>query len=488
MPGPVVEAHQDLEAECDNCHSRFDRSSQRALCLDCHEEVAADLSAQTGFHGLHNDASQLECSRCHTEHKGRSADVVGLVEDLFDHDFTDFPLAGAHEHVQCDSCHDDGVALREAPTECTSCHEDDDTHDGRLGNECGTCHNPSTWDEVLFDHDVETEFPLSGAHLDTLCAGCHVNEVYENTPQECVACHRLDDVHGGARGDDCQACHTTERWDEAEFDHEAETDFALEGGHESLACHACHLADMSLVEPPTTCAGCHGVNDPHLGANGDDCESCHSQNSWELAFDHLEVTGFALSGSHADAECTSCHKGALTDPIDANCFACHLDDDPHGGQLTQCETCHSEDQWAAGIRFHHDLTDFPLLGGHRLASCEQCHDEKRFADMTESTCVDCHRDDDVHERSLGTDCAMCHSPVAWELWDFDHATTGYDLVGAHDGLVCNACHALGNDDTPPTSCIGCHRQDDIHRGDFGTNCLRCHTTETFAEPRIGRSG
>jgi hypothetical protein len=33
------------------------------------------------------------------------------------------------------------------------------------------------------------------------------------------------------------------------------------------------------------------------------------------------------------------------------------------------------------------------------------------------------------------------------------------------------------------SCRDCHRNDDVHDGEFGSDCGRCHTAETFREVR-----
>ena len=75
MPGDVVRGHADIESECSSCHKLFSRSEQRALCLDCHEDVATDLGARTGFHGKSDGANTDECATCHTDHEGRNADL-----------------------------------------------------------------------------------------------------------------------------------------------------------------------------------------------------------------------------------------------------------------------------------------------------------------------------------------------------------------------------------------------------------------------------
>jgi hypothetical protein len=80
MPGKVIEGHADLEGDCKNCHARFKKSAQNALCLDCHKEVAKDVSQKQGHHGR---LSEQECRACHTEHKGRIMNIAPVNEKSF---------------------------------------------------------------------------------------------------------------------------------------------------------------------------------------------------------------------------------------------------------------------------------------------------------------------------------------------------------------------------------------------------------------------
>src|SRR3974390_2679717 len=77
MPGPVTQAHVKLESDCTQCHDPKDRRQKTALCLDCHKDVRADVNVKRGFHG-HVVKADTRCESCHTEHKGRGADILGL--------------------------------------------------------------------------------------------------------------------------------------------------------------------------------------------------------------------------------------------------------------------------------------------------------------------------------------------------------------------------------------------------------------------------
>lgn len=487
MPGPVISGHAEYEAECSSCHQRFSRQSQRALCVDCHTAIGDDIAAAGGFHGRSPTVPEAECATCHTEHEGRDADIIGFDRDTFDHAATDFPLLGSHQVAGCENCHAAQTKYRDAESTCVGCHREDDRHDGGLGESCNDCHGETRWIEATFDHDA-TDFPLVGRHDGSACGGCHRNETYVDTPTRCVACHRVDDIHAGRNGDACQDCHTPAGWAETSFDHFEATGFALADGHGGLACTACHRDTAFEQLPDPACYACHGADDVHAGNNGTSCESCHAPTTWtEVSFDHASATGFALDGAHGTLACTACHRGSVeTARPDSGCNGCHWTDDVHQGGLgTACQDCHGGQGWTEAVRFDHDITEFPLLGLHAAVTCESCHADATFRD-TPGACVDCHADDDVHVQRLGPDCAMCHNPNDWLVWQFDHdRRTDFALDGAHEDLDCLACHNRPVTDSVAlsTSCGSCHRGDDIHATAFGMDCERCHTTSAFSELR-----
>ena len=135
-PGELISGHAKFEKDCSECHKPFSRSSQNQLCLDCHKELAADVRDKTGFHGRRKDVAANACSHCHTDHKGRSADIIQFDALTFDHTITDFALDGAHATVKCDACHLAGKKFRQAPLLCSDCHKASDPHMGRLGEKC----------------------------------------------------------------------------------------------------------------------------------------------------------------------------------------------------------------------------------------------------------------------------------------------------------------------------------------------------------------
>jgi hypothetical protein len=494
MPGPLATAHAQYEQDCGSCHVRFARESQTQLCQDCHKEIARDLAARTGFHGRSPDVVGKDCSVCHSDHKGRDADIRGLDPLKFDHGITDFALVGKHAALKCADCHVPGRPFHDAKTECGSCHQKDDRHHGNLGEACAECHSETAWREVRFDHERTAHYSLTGAHAKVQrCAACHVDEHYKGTPDSCIGCHRAADKHMGRNGPNCQDCHSTTDWKHALFDHFQRTNFALRGGHSGLACEACHRSNRYETKLPTDCHGCHAADDRHAGRNGPKCADCHQVSKWaDVTFDHERDAHFALHGAHAALKCAQCHAERVDAAKPAkDCIGCHRADDPHAGQLGErCGSCHGEVDWKESVRFDHGLSRFPLLGKHRDVQCDGCHETPKFHDAKRE-CVECHRDHDAHKRALGNDCALCHNANDWLAWSFDHAKqTRFALDGAHAGIECGSCHrravSAAAEIKLDTACLSCHRKDDAHAGEFGPQCERCHTTESFKQLRVLR--
>ncbi len=491
-PGPLIAAHEREVRECAECHQRFDRSSQKSLCLKCHETVGQDLASGEGFHGrLEGDR---ECRVCHTEHEGPEADIVGLVPESFDHARTDFVLEGAHAVVACSGCHPSGARHREAESTCFACHGKADPHRGQLGESCQDCHRATNWQDFSFDH-AKTRFPLEGLHAEATCLACHPGQRFGETAMECVACHRVDDSHRGKLGPACADCHDPSGWKKGNFDHGRATRFALEGRHAEVSCQGCHASDPKRVKLAMDCASCHARDDDHRGLRGPNCERCHDARAWTPSrFDHARDGKTALRGAHEKLACELCHVGemyASSTPV--ACVDCHATVDVHQGSLGRdCGACHTETSFAGRIRFDHDLTDFPLLSLHQLASCEDCHVTRSYG-ATETACVACHAGADAHEARLGPACAQCHNPNGWPRWLFDHTRqTRFELTGAHTDLGCVACHRQEARDPGGelpelgTTCRSCHLPDSPHDDAYGRDCERCHVDTSWKQIKRGR--
>jgi hypothetical protein len=212
---------------------------------------------------------------------------------------------------------------------------------------------------------------------------------------------------------------------------------------------------------------------------------------------------------HADLDCEACHPGVGGGAMSDRCLACH--DDTRGeirakaplhGRLpdaTACLHCHTE-HVGAGAEitrverdFPHEATGF-ALGGHGKRSdgarfrCGDCHgdDTLHFALAQCSTChgKDPHDFLKGHVGDYGEACLGCHDGVdRFGKRPFDHGKTRFPLDGKHVDAACAKCHrgarALANFRDAPRTCVGCHKDDDVHKGDNGDDCGACHSTAAW---------
>lgn len=77
-------------------------------------------------------------------------------------------------------------------------------------------------------------------------------------------------------------------------------------------------------------------------------------------------------------------------------------------------------------------------------------------------------------------CEDCHSTESWKMREdakFDHASTGFELMGRHKFVQCRSCHDQLEFTKARPGCLTCHT--DVHRSELGTNCSRCHSMESW---------
>ena len=449
-------------AECKACHINGVFKDTPKDCYSCHAGMDA-----------HNGQFGKECSQCHV--------TTGWKNVFFDHSITAFPLIGTHTTVTCKMCHVNGQ-YKGTPKDCISCHAAKDAHSGQFGTSCETCHKPTKWQDVTFDHS-KTAFPLVSSHTTVACESCHVNGQYKGTPKNCISCHAAKDAHNGQFGTSCETCHKPTKWQDVTFDH-SKTAFPLVSSHTTVACESCHV-NGQYKDTPKDCISCHAAKDAHNGQFGTSCETCHKPTKWQdVTFDHSK-TAFPLVSSHTTVACESCHVNGQYKGTPKDCISCHAAKDAHNGQFgTSCETCHKPTKWQ-DVTFDHSSTAFPLIGKHMDLVCSSCHASGVYKG-TPKDCYSCHAKDDNHNGQLGTDCSTCHVPIGWSNVTFDHNSTAFPLTGKHTQLNCSLCHQPGQYKGTPTDCGSCHGEPTFHVGAFGTNCAQCHTTSGWTPaPFIG---
>lgn len=287
---PLVTPH--TRVKCADCHIPAGKQTKfkisYALCIDCHKDEHDGQFAGAPW-----------SNRCEQCHNGETFKVSSFSIDK--HQKSSFPLTGGHLAVACNDCHKPIAPATKAlyhftQLSCTTCHED--VHHGEFAkrmNEqnkagkalgCEACHSTKQWTDLSkFDHSA-TRFPLLGSHRAVDCIECHKPPALERTlqhvnfskaPQACNECHQ--DPHGhqfADRENNCASCHNASKWKPSLFDHE-KTVFSLKGGHQNVACGACHTlkkeveGEMVLFYKPTpaACADCHGTNIPKDPANAE---------------------------------------------------------------------------------------------------------------------------------------------------------------------------------------------------------------------------
>ena len=497
MPGDVIEGHKKYESECSNCHKLFSKKGQDNLCLTCHKKVNQDVKKKKGFHGRNKSIRISSCKSCHTDHKGRKADIVKLERSIFNHSQTDFKLRGRHKVIECDSCHKKGKKYRDAKSQCKSCHLKESPHKkakAKKGQfkQCQSCHGATSWTKISFNHNKKTKYKLTGAHERAPCQSCHINERYIKTPKRCVSCHKTDDVHDSRNGNKCNKCHSTKKWGKISFDHTKDTSFPLRAKHLKTPCKSCHVKTsfkkktLKKKKPARKCIACHNYDDKHNGVFGKKCSTCHIDKAWTKSkFNHGRDTKFNITGHHKKIECDSCHKvNKKKKKLKTTCVSCHKEDDVHKGNLgAKCNSCHSTSSWKKRVKFEHDITPFPLMGMHSAVACEECHTSTGYKKIKKS-CVACHKTDDFHKGKLGNNCDRCHTPNDWGVWFFDHnKQSKFKLRNSHKRLHCHSCHreAITKVRRIPRDCQNCHANEDPHNGQFGSRCNDCHNTKKFSQ-------
>ena len=285
---PLVSPH--AKAKCAGCHTPAGRGTRYeikfALCVDCHKDEHAGQFI--------NEPWRNRCEQCHTGATFKTSSYT-----LATHQSSKFPLIESHRAVACSECHKPPIGTRVVlyhfnQLSCTSCH--DDVHRGQFAKRmavryaggkmlgCLACHSTREWKDLTkFDHTT-TDFPLIGSHRAVACAECHkppnmeltmTHVDFGNASKDCSECHQ--NPHAGqfdTKANDCAACHNSNRWKPSLFDHE-KTTFSLKGGHQDVACSACHTlkkpVDGNLVlfykPTPTVCSDCHGGSIPKATAS-----------------------------------------------------------------------------------------------------------------------------------------------------------------------------------------------------------------------------
>ena len=490
-------------AQCASCHIGGKFAGTSTDCVSCH---------RTDFNSATNPNHQAagfptNCASCHNETHWQGA--------TFDHSLSRFALTGAHVSTSCQQCHVGG-RFAGTPQECVSCHSmqyqatSTPNHlSAGFSQQCASCHTTTAWKGAQFDHNT-TRFALTGRHTTVVCASCHLNNKFAGTSSSCASCHMKDyqaattpNHVAAVFPQDCTTCHTTARWQGAQFDH-AKTRFALTGAHVSVTCASCHVNNQ-FAGTSSTCSSCHmkdyqkAATPNHVaGAFPQDCTVCHTTARWQGAlFDHAK-TRFALTGAHTAVACATCHVNNRFAGTPQDCASCHAANynatrNPNhaaAGFPQTCQTCHTTTRWLGATFNHNTATRFILTGAHVTVACASCHVNNRFAG-TPQDCASCHaanynatRNPNHAAAGFPQTCQTCHTTTQWLGATFNHNTaTRFILTGAHVTVACASCHVNNKFAGTPQDCNSCHAtayqnttNPNHTAAGFPRDCSFCHST------------
>ena len=376
-----------------------------------------------------------------------------------------------------------------------------------------------------FNH-LTTGFPLTGAHEQAKCETCHVQGIFKGTPKDCLYCHGPSSTVSSVTmtqnhipvSEKCDACHTTQKFYGARFNHASVTPGNCTQCHNGVmapgkppnhlittaSCDACHRVMKWLPATfshasvaPGTCAQCHngttatGKPSIHLPTSAS-CDSCHTTTFWTPAakFDHVGV---------APGTCTQCHNGTNASgqkpghvTTTASCDVCHMPGSwlpakvDHSGVLPgTCNQCHNGKSATGKKESHIPTTD----------SCDSCHRTTAWKPtsfghkgVAQGTCAQCHNGSIATGKPskhlvTSSSCDSCHSIAGWLPVAFNH--TG--IAGGTCGNCHNGATATGKSPTHiPVSgngCDSCHSKTNFttfagtsmnHAAVPGVACTTCH--------------
>ncbi len=356
-PGDLSRGHQTLEGDCMKCHTMF-FGTPGEKCVVCHRPAEIGIlttaglkidknpgQAKAAFHPL---LSKDSCLSCHPDHKGMD---IGKVERQFSHDL----LQGVNMK-QCTACHKgpvDNLHIKNRQ-ECSQCHTPVRWRPATFDHaqyfpfdkdhlaDCVSCHQNNNYKAYncygCHDHQqakVEQEHEKAGIYSYQNCILCHPNGNIEEAKgmlksirdqhalinrttergfsqtewkrkpahnplnsrsiNNCISCHRspFDNMHQTGN-QNCNPCHTTDRWRPATLDHAQYFRFDKHHGPDCAACH------QNNNYREYTCYRCHehspgNIEEEHREEgirNYQDCSACHPSS------DEDEAKRIFRSGRH----------------------------------------------------------------------------------------------------------------------------------------------------------------------------------------------
>jgi hypothetical protein len=278
---------QHTIVSCKSCHPTLIFADAKTECNECHTDI-------------HQGSVGQDCARCHST-------ISWLVSDINEvHQYSRFPLLGAHRTADCSDCHRSESLVRfdVAGVNCIDCHREDflatsnpNHTDAGFSEDCSVCHpvNSNQWSGAGFNHNF---FPLVQGHSGLVCAECHIPGNYSGAKPECNTCHQKDydattSPNHSAMGFPltCSTCHSLEPgWKPASFtEHDNQSFPIYSGRHKGVW---------------TSCTECHPNSSNYSEFT---CILCHEHNKASMDSRHNDVGGY----SYNSTACLHCHPSGV---------------------------------------------------------------------------------------------------------------------------------------------------------------------------------
>jgi hypothetical protein len=194
---------------------------------------------------------------------------------------------------------------------------------------CDACHTTQSWQakgtskgRQKFDHST-TGFPLTGAHVNTPCAGCHGTN--RAVRRDCVSCH--EDAHRGRLSQSCDRCHSSASFRQTRpIELHRMTRFPLTGMHVLADCTECHRrgSERRWTDAPIACFACHRAI-AWVPALAPASVATGVMSALSAAPPNHDLRFPISFGVHRGSACPDCHASPSA-PRAVRCIGCHSHD------------------------------------------------------------------------------------------------------------------------------------------------------------------
>ena len=470
--------------QCASCHTALTSDASQVDCTGCHTQQKM-TRAGVSFHAAVPDlvwpatpapqATSLLCLKCHLEQTGPGAPAGAIIPAQVS--YSTHSAFGVHSSVgaiafdvTAGKAHDSASSKR--PMACLTCHATTTATTPAIAGlavadfsqrTCTACHAPAgSLQENLDGIHAGMTTPSPG--YANLPAGA-APPAYSQT---CVLCH----PHGQTDAAQATAAHAPYFPIGAADSHALGRAVLAAGKPVTVTCATCHT-DATAREV-VTCTACHtpaGTNAAGPGAI--DLGPAHQGK--------LAGVSWKATGAGPTPQCLRCHSGDFNErvavhgqgttafPADVkNPAATFVITSGDVNHFTACESCHTQ-QAAVDPVLKNPRLDFAAR------SCNGCHTEAKDRVVTNHAPLGLTKavGDTVDARGApvaghAKACLECHpnggaapATVQWKHPIFPvgagsvHAL-GAPAVHAAGSFTCTTCHTALGTDAAQVDCTGCH--------------------------------